>query len=527
MMVPFAGRLVLVLALLMGVRGRQARAETRRIAVVVGSNRGEATRPALRFAEQDAFKFAAVLSELGGLAPSDVLLLRGPSPVEVRAALDEATRRIVRWHEEHRGQAALIVYYSGHSDGAVLELGGQRLPFAELRQRVTAAGAEVRLMILDSCRSGALLALKGGTLGQPFDIRLADDLVSTGEAMIASSAADEAALESSEIGASFFSHHFISGLRGAADASGDGVVTLAEAYQYAFARTMRTTSETTVGPQHPAYDYHLAGRGDLVLTRLQQPSAVLGLPGGFDRLLLVSTPKEQVLVELGPRSAHRIAVPNGTYRVRGWKGSQSFGAQVTLAQGQELRLASADMIPMHVGSAVAKGELAPAVVVSTASVPTHTPPNRSPWSVSFALGLLDGAAKDALLAGGRFGLEHVVGARKLAVVLSAGTGRAPSMRENRVSVAVLPSWWLGADRVRAGLGLGLGAGAGFERVDKDGQTHWTGLAFVSPTALVEFRLAHRFALQASAELPITLFRRDNQLTAAPLASAWLGLARAL
>ena len=139
-------------------------------------------------------------------------------------------------------------------------------------------------MILDSCRSGALLALKGGTLGQPFDIRLADDLVSTGEAMIASSAADEAALESSEIGGSFFSHHFISGLRGAADASGDGVVTLAEAYQYAFARTLRTTSDTTVGPQHPAYDYHLAGRGDLVLTRLQQPSAVLDLPVGFDRL---------------------------------------------------------------------------------------------------------------------------------------------------------------------------------------------------------------------------------------------------
>jgi hypothetical protein len=89
----------------------------------------------------------------------------------------------------------------------VLDLAGQGLPFAELRQRVIDAGADVRLVILDSCRSGALLALKGGTLGQPFDIRLADDLASTGEAMIASSAADEAALESSKIGASFFSHH--------------------------------------------------------------------------------------------------------------------------------------------------------------------------------------------------------------------------------------------------------------------------------------------------------------------------------
>ena len=40
---------------------------------------------------------------------------------------------------------------------------------------------------------------------------------------------------------------------------------LAEAYQYAFVRTLRSTSDTTVGPQHPAYDYHLTGQGDLVL----------------------------------------------------------------------------------------------------------------------------------------------------------------------------------------------------------------------------------------------------------------------
>lgn len=516
--------LTLALALLAGVSA-QVRAETRRIAVVVGSNRGEATHAALRFAEQDAVKFAAVLTELGGLEPSDVLLLRGPSPAEVRGALDDVAHRIARWHAEHRGQVALIFFYSGHSDGVVLELGGQRLPFAELRQRVTAAGAEVRLMILDSCRSGALLALKGGTLGQPFDIRLADDLVSTGEALIASSAADEAALESSEIGGSFFSHHFISGLRGAADASGDGVVTLAEAYQYAFARTLRTTSETTVGPQHPAYDYHLAGRGDLVLTRLRHPSAVLELPAGFDRLLLVSTPREQVLAELGPRSAHRIAVPSGMYRVRGWKGTQSFGARVTLAEGQEQRLAGADLLPMHVGSAVAKGDQEPAVVVSVAAAPVSERQTRSSWSASVALGLLDGAAQGALLSGGRLAVERSFGAKRLAVSLSAGTGRAPGMREDRVTAEVLPSWWLGAGRVSAGLGLGLGAGTGIEQVDSGAQIHWTGLAFASPTALFEMQLGERFALQASAELPLTLLRRDDKLTASTLAAAWLGLAR--
>jgi len=136
---------VLALAVLAGATA-QARAETRRIAVVIGSNHGQATHAPLRFAEQDAAKFAAVLAELGGLAPSDVLLLRGPAPAEVRAAIDAVAHRIARWHAEHRGQVVLIFYFSGHSDGAVLELAGQSLAFAELRAQVTDSGADVRLI---------------------------------------------------------------------------------------------------------------------------------------------------------------------------------------------------------------------------------------------------------------------------------------------------------------------------------------------------------------------------------------------
>jgi hypothetical protein len=522
-MASLARWLLLALAMVAGASA-QVHAETRRIAVVVGSNRGKPTHAPLRFAEQDASKFASVLGELGGLAPADVLLLRGPTPTEVRAAIDEVTRRITHWHEEKRGQVVLIFYFSGHSDGAVLELANQGLAFADLRRRVTDTGADVRLVILDSCRSGALLALKGGTLGQPFDIRLADDLASTGEAMIASSAADEAALESAEIEASFFSHHLISGLRGAADLSGDGLVTLAEAYQYAFVRTLRTTSETTVGPQHPAYDYRLAGRGDLVLTQLLKPSAVLDLPTSFDRLLLVSTPREQVLAELGPRSAHRIAVPAGTYKLRAWKGSQAFGARVTATQGQELRLAASAMLPIHAGAAMAKGDADTATIAAMATAPIPEGQASPPWSVSFASGLQNGVARDAMLLGARLGLQRSFGAKRLALSISASTGRAPHMRENRVTAEILPSWWVGTGRASLGLGLGLGGGTGIERID-GGQIQWSGLAFASPTVLLEIRLGNRLALHASAELPLVLLRRDDRITATALAAAWLGLSR--
>jgi hypothetical protein len=501
----------------------QAHAETRRMAVVIGSNRGDSSHAPLRFAEQDAAKLASVLTELGGVAAADVLLLRGPSVADVRTGLDDVTRRIAGWHAEHRGQVVLVFYFSGHSDGAMLELAGQGLPFAEVRRRLTATGADVRLVILDSCRSGALLALKGGTLGQPFDIRLADELASTGEAMIASSASDEAALESSEIEASFFSHHLISGLRGAADSSGDGVVTLAEAYQYAFARTLRTTAETTVGPQHPAYDYRLAGRGDLVLTRLLRPSSVLSLPDGFERVLLVSTGREQVLAELGVRSARRIAVSPGTYQVRAWKGGHSFGKRVTVAQGQELSVTADELAPMLVGPAFAKGSAADETVFAAATASVQQAPR--PWSLSLSLGASDGISEDAVLAGGRLGLQRAFGNRRLALTLSGATGRAPGMRENRVAAAILPSWWVGGGRVRAGLGLAVGGGIAFERTDL-ARNHFSGLAYTSPTLALEIGLDDRLSLQAIAELPLALLRRDDRLTVIALPSAWFGLSRA-
>jgi len=389
-------------ALLVLVVGKVAQAETRRIAVLVGSNRGASSHAALRFAERDAVKLSAVLGELGGLSPEDTLLLLAPKPDDVRAALDEAARRVAAWHQERRGQAVLLFYFSGHSDGEVLELASQSLPFAELRQRLASSGADIRLVIVDSCRSGALLAQKGGMLGQPFDIRLADDLASTGEALIASSAADESALESAEIGASFFSHHFVSGLRGGADLSGDGLVTLAEAFQYAAARTLRATSDTLVGPQHAAYDYHLAGRGELVLTELRRPSAVLDLPSDFDRLLLVSSERAEAIAELGPRSAHRIAVPAGQYEVRGWREGKTFGKRIELVQWQELRLASADLLPVSLGLAGRKGDAEPEIVASSSLPPQERQevPARG-LSLGVGLGLGEGRRARRLASGNR------------------------------------------------------------------------------------------------------------------------------
>jgi hypothetical protein len=329
--------------------------ETRRLAVIIGNNRGTGARPPLRYAEDDAEELARVLRELGGFKSGDVVLLRGGSLADVERAMAAvgSTLAVARAQGQ---RAVLLFYFSGHSDGEALEVGVERWSFADVRRKLKEQAADIRLVIVDSCRSGALLAAKGGTPGPAFDIRFTDDLATSGEAVLTSSAPHEVALESREIRASFFSHHLISGLRGAADSSGDGRVTLGEAYRYAFVNTLLSTSNTLTGPQHPAYDYRLAGRGELVLTDVTVSGARLTLPAELSRVLIVDGGRRRLVAELTDLSIRRIALPGGRYIIQGQREGRAYEMVVVLANGEARRLALSEFKP-SVGSPVSsKGD---------------------------------------------------------------------------------------------------------------------------------------------------------------------------
>src|SRR5262245_29693723 len=53
-------------------------ADTRRFALVAGSNRGAGRAP-LRYAVTDAERFAAIVTEMGGVKPADCIVLREPT----------------------------------------------------------------------------------------------------------------------------------------------------------------------------------------------------------------------------------------------------------------------------------------------------------------------------------------------------------------------------------------------------------------------------------------------------------------
>jgi len=232
--------------------------------VAIGHNQGARNEVGLLFAEQDARTFSDVLRQHGGVSSRRTMLLLGDDAASVRRALQDVNATI-RAQAGAGHPTGLVVFYSGHADATALHLGGTELPLEELKTLVAGSPAGVRLLVLDACRSGAVTRVKGVNAAESFDITLRDNIATEGLAILTSSAAGESSQESDELRGSFFTHHLMNALRGAADHDDDGKVTLTEAYGYAYTQTLRSSGQT-VALQHPTYSWEVKGRGELVLS---------------------------------------------------------------------------------------------------------------------------------------------------------------------------------------------------------------------------------------------------------------------
>jgi len=291
-----------------------------KVGLLIGNNRGAAGEVQLLYAHDDARKLAAVLSHHGGFRAEDLTVVLEGDAAEVRSALITINDRIRRLVQDGQREVVLFVYYSGHADSEALHLGDSQLPVAQLRKLVSGSAARFRVLVLDSCKSGNLTRVKGGRPVAPFQIDIRDELAGEGTVVITSSAFDEDAQESDRYRGSLFTHHFTSGLLGAADLTGDGQVSLTEVYRYAYEQTIKSTSRTWAGTQHPTYQYEIKGKGDIVLTRLSldrqdEASLIFERPGAF--LLLRDDEDGPVAAEIvadGP--GRRLVLEPGTYFIR-------------------------------------------------------------------------------------------------------------------------------------------------------------------------------------------------------------------
>src|SRR5262249_26956603 len=149
----------------------------------------------------------------------------------------------------------------------------------------------------------------------------------------------ESAQESDALQGSFFTHYLVSGLLGAADGDGDGNVTLGEAYQYAYDNTLRATSRTLAGTQHPTFHYELGGQGEVVLTsqaRATPDRAAIRFPPDKSYLLIRNGEDGPVVAEVGAHDRRRrLSVKPGRYFVRGRGAEFLLEGTVVLGPGED------------------------------------------------------------------------------------------------------------------------------------------------------------------------------------------------
>ncbi len=342
------GALVLCLAL------PSAADQAQRWAVVAGHNLGT-ERTTLKFAEEDARRVGQALIRPGQFDPQRVKVLLGPTPEKFLATIHKVAQMANQ--APPVSGSVLFVFFSGHGDGNHLILGNDKLGIQELKEALNETNMDVVVLVLDACKSGSATRHKGGKSAPAF-LRFFDTPRARGRVILTSASASEMAQESDDIGSSFFTHFFVSGLLGDADRSQDGRVTLSEIYRYVYDHTVIRTANTLSGVQHPAFLYELEGEGHLVLADLNSENTGLVLPeSSTGNYLVFDRNRRYVVAELHKKPGTRRLIPvaPGKYTLKKRQTENLLVAKVEVRDHERLVVTDDQMLPTDFEHRTAKG----------------------------------------------------------------------------------------------------------------------------------------------------------------------------
>ncbi len=338
-------------------------------AVVIGWNGGNRELPPLRFADDDAARFATFFRGLGSAErPGRVWLLTEfdartkttlaeaglkvepdgpPTRPVVLATLRTAAAAIGRGGDRRR---VLYVIYAGHGlRGRVLLQptgdGEAALTGTELRTALAdalATGARPQepsvFVFLDACRSESLFADRGAVDFGTAIAELAERAEALPIGVLTAARSGKPAGEVARLEAGFFSHVLGSGLAGGADADGDDVVSFGELAAFVAFHTQKLTG------QLPWFD---PPNGDLeagTIDHRGRPTRLVLPAEGGSRFLVSAAVGRPVFAEAfqGAGLRLRLRLPPGSYRVmRESRGQPGRVAHVVLGRGQVVDLTTA------------------------------------------------------------------------------------------------------------------------------------------------------------------------------------------
>jgi hypothetical protein len=282
----------------------------------IGSNQGNFDEDALFYANDDARKMQVLFAEVGRLDEHLSILITNARINQIRRSLKDLRQRIQLLKKHNPIGVECVVYYSGHGGFDGFHLNGESYSYREFYDDIHSLPCDLLIVVLDACNSGNLLKLKGLSYGAgEFRVKIYDK---QGEVFITSSADTEFSQEKDEYKGSIFTHHFAGGLLGAADVNGDNLVSLSEAYNHAFQRTIRETFGSARGFQAPTYKYQVQGRQDPILTELVGKKRHVEVPKNrWGQVTFMDIDKNIIWGDFEiSASRQQVVVPQGKYLVR-------------------------------------------------------------------------------------------------------------------------------------------------------------------------------------------------------------------
>lgn len=329
-----------------------------RVLVAVASSRGTGSEVQLKHAGDDAAHVRDVFVEAGWVKRENAFVVREATRDVLFAAIERARASLSGKRAE---DVVLVFYFSGHGTASELHLGDAAVPLAELSAKLAQVPAAFRLVVTDACRTNAgadPTRVKGVTAEPAFAVNVSTPVEAKGTVWLHATADGEAAQESDELGGALFTHHWVQGLRGAADVNGDGRVTLDESYAYAHGQTLLRSSRGSGVYQRPSMRLDLRESAPVVLTHTQLLRAELELPRGTDTHYLVyGYGSHTVAAELFglPDRAVTVTVAPGRYVVQARRGQGDGALELRIAAGEKRAIAATDFRAFPREQLVSKG----------------------------------------------------------------------------------------------------------------------------------------------------------------------------
>jgi len=235
-------------------------------AVVIGVSRYASPKiPQLNYSDKDARDFAQFLQNQERLfrhSYVNILLNEQATSVSVKKQLvyglkkagkDDTVVLFLSGHGADDPQNPGEYFFITHdADPDNLEATSLNLTEMKFMKRLDTRRV---VLIADTCHAGGFSMHGAKAIEASFRRLMSQFKESEGKVILTSCRPHEISMEKPGLNNSVFTHFLLEGLRGSADANGDGIVSLQEVYEFVYQKA----KDETGGIQHPQLDGRIAG----------------------------------------------------------------------------------------------------------------------------------------------------------------------------------------------------------------------------------------------------------------------------